>query len=88
MSSYQKDDGKGSYTPIDMGNNGNGHSSSGPKGNMKKWIIAGIVVVVVGIILVATLHKPAGKATADAMSQADLPLSDDGTLMLFDDLSK
>ena len=86
--SYQKDDGKGSYTPIDNGNGSNGHSSSPKSGSMKKWIIAGLVVVVAGIILVATLHKPAGKATEEAMSQADLPVSEDGSLMLFDDRSK
>ncbi|KAL3918607.1 MAG: hypothetical protein SGILL_004154 [Bacillariaceae sp.] len=79
--SYQKDDGKGAYTPV----NGNGHSASPKSGSMKKWIIAGLVVVVAGIVLVATLHKPAGKATEEAMSQADLPVSDDGSLMLFDD---
>ena len=62
---------------------------------IKKWwsengkaIIAGLVVVVAGIVLVATLHKPAGKATQEAMSQADLPVSEDGSLMLFDDRSK
>ena len=89
MTSYQKEDGKGSYTPIGIGENGNGHSdgSSGGK-SMKKWIIAGITVVIVGIILIVTLHKPAGASTAAAMEKADLPVSHDGKLMLFDDLSK
>jgi hypothetical protein len=88
MTSYQKDDGKGSYTPIGIGENGNGHDDGSSGKSMKKWIIAGITVVVVGIILIVTLHKPAGSSTAAAMEKADLPVSHDGKLMLFDDLSK
>ena len=87
--SYQKDDGKGSYTPIGNGNGSNGHSNSSTGGKSRKyWIIAAVVVLVTGIVLVATLHKPTGKATEEAMSQADLPVSEDGSLMLFDERSK
>jgi hypothetical protein len=85
MTSYQKDDGKGTYQPIDMGN-GNGHAPAGT--SMKKWIITGVLVVIVGIVSIVTLHKPPGSSTQAAMAQAALPVSDDGSLMLFDDLSE
>lgn len=56
---------------------------------MKKWIIAGLLVVVVGVVLIVTLHKAApGASTQEAMAQADLPVNSDGSLMLFDDLSE
>ena len=54
--SYQKDDGKGSYTPIDNGNGSNGHSSSPKSGSMKKWIIAGLVVVVAEVAEVTIIN--------------------------------
>jgi hypothetical protein len=80
--SYQQDNGKDDYVPI----NGNGHSA--PKSNMKKWILGGVAAILVALVAVAIFHKPAGKSTKEAMAKADLPVSDDGTLMLFDDLSE
>jgi hypothetical protein len=83
--SYQKDNGDDDYVPI----NGNGHSSSPSKsGNMKKWILGGVAAILIALVAVAIFHKPAGKSTKDAMAKADLPVSEDGTLMLFDDLSE
>ncbi|KAG7360009.1 4-alpha-glucanotransferase [Nitzschia inconspicua] len=80
--SYQKDNGDADFVPI----NGNGHSA--PRSNMKKWIFGGVAAIVVALVAVAIFHKPAGKSTKDAMAKADLPVSEDGTLMLFDDLKR
>lgn len=86
MASYQNDTAtKGNYTPVSFGNG----SSDGSGGkSMRKWIIAGVLVVLVGVVLIVTLHKPPGSSTQAAMAQADLPVNKDGSLMLFDDLSE
>ena len=86
MTSYQNDTAtKGAYTPV---SNGNGLSGGASGKSMKKWIISGILVVVVGIVLIVTLHKSPGASTQAAMAHADLPINQDGSLMLFDDLSE
>ena len=40
------------------------------------------------VFWVGPFHKTAGASTKAAMAQADLPVSDDGNLMLFDDMSE
>ena len=87
--SYQKGNGANSSEYEPMINNGSPSGSSGSGGTWKKWIIGGIVVVLVGVIAVMTLHKPSatGKTKA-AIEKAGLSVSDDGSLTLFDDLSK
>jgi hypothetical protein len=88
-SSYQKENNNlGVYTPINSNGNGYPDSSSNPKSSMKKWIVGGVVCIVVAVIAVVIFHKPAGTSTEEAMAKADLPVSEDGSLMLFDDLSK
>ena len=83
MSSYQKDTSKGEYEPV----NGNGvHSES--KESSKKWLISGIIVVIIGVIVASALYKPAGASTEDAIRKSGLPLNEDGSVMLFDKLSK
>lgn len=84
--SYQKDNGDDDYVPIN-GNGSNGNSSS-KSGNMKKWIMGGVAAILIALVAVAVFHKPAGKSTQEAMAKADLPVSEDGSLMLFDDLSE
>jgi hypothetical protein len=84
MASYQNDTAtKGEYMQV---SNGNGTPPGGK--SMKKWIIAGILVVVVGIVLIVTLRKPPGSSTQEAIAKSDLPMSHDGSLLLFDDLSE
>jgi hypothetical protein len=88
-SSYQKDkDTLGVYTPINSNGNGYSDSSSHPKSSMKKWILGGVACIVVALIAVSIFHNPAGKSTKEAMVKADLPVGEDGSLMLFDDLSE
>ena len=71
-------DGKGEYTPI---------GGSAPSGNgSKKWIIAVVVLALVGCIGYGTMHKP-GAATDKALAKADLPVSKTGKLKLFDENS-
>jgi hypothetical protein len=87
-SSYQKDkDNLGVYTPINSNGNGYSDSPNNPKSSMKKWILGGVACIVVAVIAVIIFHKPAGKSTEEAMAKADLPVAEDGSLMLFDDLS-
>jgi hypothetical protein len=83
MTSYQNDVNKGGYQPI----NGDGiHPDIGK--SRKKWMISGVIIVIVGVILAVTLHKPAGASTDAAMEKVGLPLNDDGSVMLFDDLKR
>jgi len=84
MTSYQNDKSSGEYEPI----NGNGvHPSDKSGKSSKKWLITGVVVVIVGFIL-AVLYKPAGASTADAIKKSGLPLNADGSVMLFDKLKR
>ena len=85
MASYQHDSKKnGEYEPI----NGNGSHPSDNKGkSTKKWMIAAVIVVV-GILLAVTIHKPAGASTDAAIKKSGLPLNEDGSVKLFDHLSK
>jgi len=85
MASYQHESNKGGYESI----NGNGtHPSDSNEKSTKKWIISAVVIVIVGIILAVTFHKPAGASIDDAMEKAGLPLNEDGSVMLFDDLKR
>lgn len=84
MASYQNDANKGGYEPI----NSNGIHPTDKGKSTKKWIISGVVVVVVGIILAVAFHKPAGASTNAAMAKSGLPLNDDGSIMLFDKLKR
>jgi hypothetical protein len=84
MASYQNDANKGGYEPI----NSNGIHPTDKGKSTKKWIISGVVVVVVGVILAVAFHKPAGASTNAAMAKSGLPLNDDGSIMLFDKLSE
>ena len=87
--SYQKGNGANSSEYEPMINNGSPSPSSSGGGTWKKWIIGGIVVVLVGVIAVMTLHKPSASAnTQAAIAKAGLAVSDDGSLTLFDELSK
>ena len=84
MASYQKDTNNGVYEPI----NGNGVHPSDKSGKSKKWLITGIILAILGAILVGAIRKPAGASTKDAIKKSGLPLNEDGSLLLFDKLSK
>ncbi|MGK3751287.1 MAG: hypothetical protein ACI8RD_003587 [Bacillariaceae sp.] len=86
MASYQHDTKKnGEYEPI----NGNGSHPSDNKGkSAKKWIISAVIVVIIGIFAAVTFHKPAGSSTDAAIKKSGLPLNEDGSVKLFDNLSK
>lgn len=84
MTSYQHDVNKGGYEPI----NGDGiHPEVGK--SKKKWMISGVIAVIVAVVLAVALRKPAaGASTKVAMDMIGLPIDEDGSIMLFDDLSK
>ena len=84
MTSYQNDASKGAYEPI----NGNGVHPSEKTGTSKKWLFTAVILAIVGAVLVGALHKPAGASTESAIKKSGLPLNADGSVMLFDKLSK
>lgn len=51
-------------------------------------MFTGVFLLLVGGIIAGLLHKPAGESTVNAMKKSDLPLNDDGSVKLFDKLSK
>ena len=80
MSSYQNDDGKGVYAPI---------NGSGTPAKSKTWLIAGVIFAIIGTVCVTNaLNKPAGGSIEDAMKLSGIPLAADGSVLLFDKLSK
>ena len=86
MASYQHDTSKGEYEPINNGSsNGNGVQGSGDQGKKKRWLIAGVILVLLAVFF---LHKPAGASTEDAIKKSSIPLNVDGSVKLFDKLSK
>lgn len=84
MASYQKDTSKGEYEPI----NGNAIQSSDKNANSKKWLITGIILVIVGVMVVGALNKPSGASTQSVMMKSDISLNKDGSVMLFDKLKR
>jgi len=90
MASYQNDTSKGEYEPINGKANGNGiHSpSSDDRGKGKKWVFAGVFLLIVGALLVGNHHKPAGASTKNAIKKSNLPLNEDGSVKLFDKLKR
>lgn len=83
MTSYQHstDTSRGEYQSI-----GNGvHPSEG--GKKKKWTVVGVLVVL-AVILGVSRYKPAGASTRAAIKKSGLPLNEDGSVKLFDNLSK
>ena len=84
MASYQHDASKGEYETIKNGDDSmvaSGNSSS----TKKKWLITGLVLVVLAMFV---FRQPAGASTTDAIKKSDIPLNEDGSVKLFDKLSK
>ncbi len=81
MASYQHDTAKGEYEPIKTGEDG----TTNDNGKTKKWVITGIVLAVLAIFVV---RQPTGASTELAMKKSNLPLNEDGSVKLFDKLSK
>jgi hypothetical protein len=80
MSSYQNDPSKGEYQPIKT-------NVDGPaKSNKKQWVITGAILLVLAIFVFQ--KPPAGALTKNAMKNSNLPLNEDGTLKLFDNLKR
>lgn len=80
MSSYQNDPSKGEYQAIKT-------NVDGPaKTNKKQWVITGVILLVLAIFVFQ--KPPAGALTENAMKNSNLPLNEDGSLKLFDKLSK
>lgn len=79
MSSYQNDDGKGVYAPI---------NGSGTPAKSKTWLIAGVIFAIIGTVCVTNLNKPAGGSIEDAMKLSGIPLAADGSVKLFDKLKR
>ena len=75
--SYQKNGGVGVYHEVPNG---------APVAKNRKKIIGAVAVVAVAAIGYAyfDLHKPAGASVAKAIQKADLPVSSNGKLKLFD----
>ena len=80
MSSYQNDPSKGEYQPIKT------NVDEPAKSNKKQWVITGVVLLVLAVFVFQ--KPPAGALTANAMKNSNLPLNEDGTMKLFDKLSK
>lgn len=80
MSSYQNDEGKGVYAPI---------NGSGSPAKSKIWILAGAIFAIIGTVCVTNaLNKPAGGSVEDAMKLSGIPLAADGSVLLFDKLKR
>ena len=84
MTSYQHDSSQGMYEAI----NGNGTHPEEKSKSSKKLLITGAIVVIIGLIFGKGMSKPAGASTETVMKTSGLPLNADGSVMLFDKLSK
>ena len=78
--SYQHDTTKGEYEPIKTG-----EDAPSNNGTTKKWVITGIVLAVLALFVV---RQPAGATTEMVMKNSNIPLNEDGSVKLFDKLSK
>mmetsp|Transcript_43 Transcript_43/g.76 ORF Transcript_43/g.76 Transcript_43/m.76 type:complete len:1214 (+) Transcript_43:304-3945(+) len=81
MTSYQHT--QGGYEPL---SSSEGVAPEGRKN--KRWVYVGAAIAILAVVFGKGVYKPKGASTQNAMKKSGLPMKEDGTVMLFDELKR